>query len=105
VYFLAPPNLRTHYGGLDGIIFVYDIAKKGKRPNFQEYQNSSKTFVDGCVLNPTDSLTNLTEWIKECGWYAPAGTIKMIVGNKSDRKQDRAFEKSAGKVSPMIHQL
>eukprot|EP00549_Striatella_unipunctata_P012676 CAMPEP_0118690960 /NCGR_PEP_ID=MMETSP0800-20121206/10409_1 /TAXON_ID=210618 ORGANISM="Striatella unipunctata, Strain CCMP2910" /NCGR_SAMPLE_ID=MMETSP0800 /ASSEMBLY_ACC=CAM_ASM_000638 /LENGTH=212 /DNA_ID=CAMNT_0006588675 /DNA_START=15 /DNA_END=653 /DNA_ORIENTATION=- len=54
----------AYYRGADGIIMVYDVTS-------------------------TDSFDHVNDWLKEVNRYASEGTVKLLVGNKSDRVADR----------------
>jgi Ras-related protein Rab-1A len=55
----------AYYRGADGIIMVYDTTS-------------------------TESFDHVNDWLKEVNRYAAEGTVKLLVGNKSDRTADRA---------------
>ena len=54
----------AYYRGADGIIMVYDVTS-------------------------TESFDHVNDWLKEVNRYAAEGTVKLLVGNKSDRTADR----------------
>ncbi|EEC49651.1 predicted protein [Phaeodactylum tricornutum CCAP 1055/1] len=54
----------AYYRGADGIIMVFDVTS-------------------------TDSFDHVNDWLKEVNRYAAEGTVKLLVGNKSDRTADR----------------
>lgn len=57
----------AYYRGADGIILVFDVTS-------------------------TESLDHVHDWLKEVNRYAAEGTVKLLVGNKSDRTADRVVE-------------
>ncbi len=54
----------AYYRGADGIIMVFDVTS-------------------------TESFDHVNDWLKEVNRYAAEGTVKLLVGNKSDRTADR----------------
>ena len=62
----------AYYRGADGIIMVYDITCQ-------------------------ESFNHVNDWINEVNRYAPEGTCKLLVGNKSD-KLDRLVPLAKAKV-------
>eukprot|EP00978_Attheya_sp_CCMP212_P000057 scaffold131_cov55-Attheya_sp.AAC.5 len=54
----------AYYRGADGIIMVYDVTSM-------------------------DSFDHVNDWLKEVNRYASEGTVKLLVGNKSDRTVDK----------------
>lgn len=40
-------------------------------------------------VTSTDSFDHMNDWLKEVNRYAAEGTVKLLVGNKSDRTADR----------------
>ena len=55
----------AYYRGADGIVMVYDMTN-------------------------TESFDHVNDWLKEVNRYAAPGTVKLLVGNKCDRINDRA---------------
>ena len=62
----------AYYRGADGIIMVYDVTS-------------------------TESFDHVNDWLKEVNRYAAPGTVKLLVGNKSDRTADRAVTEEQAK--------
>jgi Ras-related protein Rab-1A len=54
----------AYYRGADGIIMVFDVTSM-------------------------ESFDHVNDWLKEVNRYAAEGTVKLLVGNKSDRTADR----------------
>jgi Ras-related protein Rab-1A len=55
----------AYYRGADGIVMVYDMTN-------------------------TESFDHVNDWLKEVNRYAAPGTVKLLVGNKCDRINDRS---------------
>jgi len=62
----------AYYRGADGIIVVYDVTHK-------------------------ESFEHVREWLQEVEKYANDSTVKLLVGNKSDR-QDRVVTTEEGQA-------
>lgn len=62
----------AYYRGADGIIMVYDVTSM-------------------------DSFDHVNDWLKEVNRYAAEGTVKLLVGNKSDRTADRVVTEAQAK--------
>ena len=62
----------AYYRGADGIIMVYDVTS-------------------------TESFDHVNDWLKEVNRYAAPGTVKLLVGNKSDRTADRVVSEEQAK--------
>jgi Ras-related protein Rab-1A len=54
----------AYYRGADGIIMTFDVTSM-------------------------ESFDHVNDWLKEVNRYAAEGTVKLLVGNKSDRTADR----------------
>ncbi|CDI80106.1 Rab1-like small GTP-binding protein, related, partial [Eimeria acervulina] len=57
----------AYYRGADGIVLVYDITE-------------------------ADSFAHVDEWLAEVNRYATENTVKILVGNKSEKDSDRAVD-------------
>ena len=62
----------AYYRGADGIIMVYDVTSK-------------------------ESFDHVNDWLKEVNRYAAEGTVKLLVGNKSDRQADKVVSEETAK--------
>lgn len=62
----------AYYRGADGIIMVYDVTS-------------------------TESFEHVNDWLKEVNRYAAEGTVKLLVGNKSDRTADKVVTEEQAK--------
>lgn len=62
----------AYYRGADGIIMVYDVTHK-------------------------ESFEHVREWLQEVEKYANDNTVKLLVGNKSDRR-DRVVSTEEGEA-------
>lgn len=62
----------AYYRGADGIIMVYDVTS-------------------------TESFDHVNDWLKEVNRYAAEGTVKLLVGNKSDRTSDKVVTEESAK--------
>jgi GTPase SAR1 family protein len=49
---------------------------------------------------PTDTFTNVKQWLQEIDRYAVEGVNKLLVGNKSDLTSKKVVEHAVAKVSP-----
>ena len=45
----------------------------------------------------TESFDHVNDWLKEVNRYAAEGTVKLLVGNKSDRTADKVVSESQAK--------
>ena len=67
-------NITTsYYRGSNGIIIVYDVTDRV-------------------------SFDHVTFWLKEVDRLASPEVVKMIVGNKTDRKEERVVSKQEGQM-------
>lgn len=62
----------AYYRGADGIIMVFDVTS-------------------------TESFDHVNDWLKEVNRYAAEGTVKLLVGNKSDRTADKVVTEEQAK--------
>lgn len=62
----------AYYRGADGIIMVYDVTSQ-------------------------ESFDHVNDWLKEVNRYASEGTCKLLVGNKSDRSEEKTVTKEQAK--------
>ncbi|KAL3937720.1 MAG: hypothetical protein SGBAC_007230 [Bacillariaceae sp.] len=62
----------AYYRGADGIIMVFDVTS-------------------------LESFDHVNDWLKEVNRYAAEGTVKLLVGNKSDRTADRVVTEEQAK--------
>uniref|UniRef100_A0A7S1GR15 Uncharacterized protein n=1 Tax=Cyclophora tenuis TaxID=216820 RepID=A0A7S1GR15_CYCTE len=62
----------AYYRGADGIIMVYDVTS-------------------------SESFDHVNDWLKEVNRYAAEGTVKLLVGNKSDRVADKVVTEEKAK--------
>ena len=62
----------AYYRGADGIIMVFDVTS-------------------------SESFDHVNDWLKEVNRYAAEGTVKLLVGNKSDRTADKVVTESQAK--------
>ncbi|TDH67981.1 hypothetical protein CCR75_003467 [Bremia lactucae] len=63
----------AYYRGADGIIMVYDVTSQ-------------------------ESFDHVNDWLTEVNRYASDGTCKLLVGNKSDVKDNKAVPYETAKV-------
>mmetsp|Transcript_57993 Transcript_57993/g.64821 ORF Transcript_57993/g.64821 Transcript_57993/m.64821 type:complete len:206 (-) Transcript_57993:1434-2051(-) len=62
----------AYYRGADGIIMVFDVTNM-------------------------ESFDHVNDWLKEVNRYAAEGTVKLLVGNKSDRTADKVVTEAQAK--------
>ena len=62
----------AYYRGADGIIMVFDVTSM-------------------------ESFDHVNDWLKEVNRYAAEGTVKLLVGNKSDRTADKVVTETQAK--------
>mmetsp|Transcript_30929 Transcript_30929/g.45855 ORF Transcript_30929/g.45855 Transcript_30929/m.45855 type:complete len:215 (-) Transcript_30929:103-747(-) len=62
----------AYYRGADGILMVYDVTSQ-------------------------ESFDHVHDWLKEVNRYAAEGTVKLLVGNKSDRASDKVVSTEKAK--------
>lgn len=49
-------------------------------------------------LTPSDTYTNVKQWLQEIDRYAVEGVNKLLVGNKSDLATKKVVDYAAAKV-------
>ena len=69
----------AYYRGADGIITVYDVTNQ-------------------------ESFDHVQDWLHEVERYATPGTVKVLIGNKSDR-EDRVVSTEVGEAFASEHNL
>ena len=61
--------------------------------------NASISADDSLPPNaPSDTFTNVKQWLQEIDRYASEGVNKLLVGNKSDLTSKKVVEYSVAKV-------
>ena len=50
-----------------------------------------------CPILHVESFDHVNDWLKEVNRYAAEGTVKLLVGNKSDRTADRVVTEEQAK--------
>jgi len=63
----------AYYRGADGIIMVYDVTDR-------------------------ESFEHIQDWLNEVNRYATEGTCKLLIGNKSDKEDQRTVTKEEGET-------
>lgn len=48
-------------------------------------------------VTSSESFDHVNDWLKEVNRYAAEGTVKLLVGNKSDRTADKVVTESQAK--------
>jgi Ras-related protein Rab-1A len=48
-------------------------------------------------VTSTESFDHVNDWLKEVNRYAAEGTVKLLVGNKSDRTADKVVTEAQAK--------
>ena len=48
-------------------------------------------------VTSTESFEHVNDWLKEVNRYAAEGTVKLLVGNKSDRTTDKVVTEEQAK--------
>ncbi|NWU36416.1 RB18B protein, partial [Hylia prasina] len=69
----------SYYRGAQGVVLVYDVTRK-------------------------DTFTGLGKWLNELEMYSSSSTVKMLVGNKTD-KPEREVERKEGLQLARKHTL
>jgi len=75
---------RSYYRGAAGAVLVYDITRYVRIQIFQLILN--KTFYS------RESFSNLSRWLADARALASPNLVVVLVGNKSDREEDREVE-------------
>jgi Ras-related protein Rab-1A len=83
----------SYYRGAHGIIVVYDVTDNGIRVICCRLIYGSTGFP-----LPSDTFTNVKQWLQEIDRYASEGVNKLLVGNKSDLTSKKVVEYSVAKV-------
>lgn len=63
----------AYYRGADGIIMVYDVTDR-------------------------ESFEHIQDWLNEVNRYATEGTCKLLIGNKSDKEDQRKVTTEEGEI-------
>ena len=75
---------RSYYRGAAGAILVYDITKYVAIP-----LEPSQAFITSSSRN---TFVNLSKWLADAKALASPHLVTVLVGNKSDREDDREVE-------------
>ena len=75
---------RSYYRGAAGVILVYDITKSVLMVDFAAYLIG--TFCS------RETFLNLSKWLADARTLASPHLVAVLVGNKSDREEDREVE-------------
>ncbi|KAG8219783.1 P-loop containing nucleoside triphosphate hydrolase protein [Butyriboletus roseoflavus] len=75
---------RSYYRGAAGVILVYDITKSVLVGDFA---TSSNRF-----FSSRETFINLSKWLADARTLASPHLVAVLVGNKSDREEDREVE-------------
>jgi GTPase SAR1 family protein len=76
---------RSYYRGAAGVILVYDITKLVHLLMFTGF-----TLI--AFTGSRDSFLNMAQWLTDARALASPHLVAVLVGNKSDREDDREVE-------------
>jgi hypothetical protein len=76
---------RSYYRGAAGAILVYDITKL-------VYSFLSIALILIAFTDSRDSFLNMSQWLTDARALASPHLVAVLVGNKSDREEDREVE-------------
>jgi Ras-related protein Rab-4A/Ras-related protein Rab-4B len=76
---------RSYYRGAAGVILVYDITKL-------VHSYSFIALILIAFTGSRDSFLNMSQWLTDARALASPHLVAILVGNKSDREEDREVE-------------
>lgn len=76
---------RSYYRGAAGVILVYDITKL-------VYSFLLTATILIVFTDSRDSFLNMSQWLTDARALASPHLVAVLVGNKSDREEDREVE-------------
>lgn len=77
---------RSYYRGAAGVILVYDITR------YVQLRRSPLICGPYFGFSSRDSFLNLSRWLSDARALASQNLVVVLVGNKSDREEDREVE-------------
>ena len=77
---------RSYYRGAAGAILVYDITEYVLSLRSPQHDIQSTLFIS------RQSFLNLSRWLQDARALASPHLVAVLVGNKSDREEDREVE-------------
>ena len=77
---------RSYYRGAAGAILVYDITEYVLSLRSPQHDIQSMLFIS------RQSFLNLSRWLQDARALASPHLVAVLVGNKSDREEDREVE-------------
>jgi len=82
---------RSYYRGAAGAILVYDITKY-----VQVTISAQPTIIDLVYFYSRESFNNLSRWLADARALASPHLVTVLVGNKSDKEDEREVEWEEG---------